>query len=424
MGKGFALVHWIQSKRSEILKCELIPEKFRRENAIVNLKCRHLLSGVSEIRLAKIVKIEQNKTDLHNITVDPDTGVIMQMSANKSQKITGKKPESLAKKLLRLKDSRKKKKKSGKRKKSKHIDESSDSDDSSSSDSSSEESADEPGDDSDDEGASRAVKSLLSSVTADSIKFVRKLLPLMERAYKRQQKTSRKQETIVEEPEPDPIAIIDPEPVNLQSSLEGFLPPMTIAAIFHRCQDRMDWKKLTTDVLVEIYGKQLAHLSAKGSRGAQGIDPAVYRAIYDLVNMRLGWILPTKEFVRHVNKVCSNRKKAQRMKMMSAPPDTWSDVQVKLELPTTSTHAEPQQEIAPGPSSIPSYQQYMTKPVESDSKPVITAIRSEENSGSSIPSSSMAEGVAPSAHGSEYGYISEPTYQNPVSSHLDYEFSS
>lgn len=55
---------------------------------------------------------------------------------------------------------------------------------------------------------------------------------------------------------------------------------MTIAAIFHRCGDRNDWKKITTDILVEIYGKQLAHLSAKGSRGAQGIDPAVYRTIY------------------------------------------------------------------------------------------------------------------------------------------------
>lgn len=58
MGKGYALVHWIQSKRTEILKCQMIPQKYRRENAVVNLKCRHMLSGVSEVRLAKIVKIE------------------------------------------------------------------------------------------------------------------------------------------------------------------------------------------------------------------------------------------------------------------------------------------------------------------------------------------------------------------------------
>ncbi|XP_063989063.1 uncharacterized protein LOC135168613 [Diachasmimorpha longicaudata] len=423
MGKGFALVHWIMAKRTEILKCELIPEKYRRENAVVNLKCRHLLSGVSEARLAKIVKIEQNRVNLHNIQVDPDTGIIMQMTAGKPPKITTKKSE-LGKKL-KQKESKKRKKKSGKRKKCKHIDESSDSDDSSSSDSSSEESDDENQDDSDDEEALRAVKALLSSVTPDNIKFIRKLLPLMELSYKKQQKTSRHQETIIEEPEPDPIAIIDPEPMDLQSSLEGFLPPMTIAAIFHRCQDRLDWKKLTTDILVQIYGKQLAHLSAKGSRGAQGIDPAVYRAIYDLVNMRLGSILPTKAFVRHVNKVCSNRKKAQRVKMMNAQPDTWSNVQVKLELPTTSTHVEHPQEIAPGPSSIPSYQQYMAKPLESDSKPIITSIRSGEDAASTVPSSSMADGVASSVHGGGYGYIPETsTYQNPVSSHLDYEFSS
>uniref|UniRef100_A0A0C9R3X4 MPN_335_0 protein n=1 Tax=Fopius arisanus TaxID=64838 RepID=A0A0C9R3X4_9HYME len=423
MGKGFALVHWIQSKRTEILKCQMIPEKYRRENAIVNLKCRHLLSGVSEMRLAKIVKIEQNKTELQNITVDPETGVIVQMSTNKLAKGTIKKSESLAKKLLKLKESKRKRKKSGKHRKSKHMDESSDSDDSSSSESSSEESANEPGDDSDDD--LKAVKSLLSTVTADSIKFIQKLLPLMEKVYKKQQKVSRKQETIIEEPEPDPISIIEPESVNLQSNLEGFLPPMTIAAIFHRCQDRMDWKKLTTDILVEIYGKQLAHLSAKGSRGAQGIDPAVFRTIYDLVNMRLGWILPTKDFVRHVNKVCSNRKKAQRLKMMNNPVDTWGDVQVKLELPTTSTHAEPPQDLAPGPSTIPSYQQYMAKPVEHDTKPIITSIRSTDDTGSSVPSSSMVD-VTPSTHGSPYGYISEtPAFQNPVSSQLaDYEFSS
>lgn len=71
-----------------------------------------------------------------------------------------------------------------------------------------------------------------------------------------------------------------PVKVNIHSSLGGFLPPMTITAVFHRNQDLSDWKKLVTDILVEIYDKQLAYLSAKGRRGAQGIDPNVYRAIY------------------------------------------------------------------------------------------------------------------------------------------------
>lgn len=132
--------------------------------------------------------------------------------------------------------------------------------------------------------------------------------------------------------EPSVQEIINQEKENIHSSLGSFLPPMTINAISHRNPDLSDWKKLTTDILVEIYGKELAFLSAKGRRGARGIDPNVYRSVYgmfcfffytslrliikflflDLINMRLGWILPSKDFVRHVNKVCSNRKKYAR----------------------------------------------------------------------------------------------------------------
>ncbi|CAD6245303.1 GSCOCG00013639001-RA-CDS [Cotesia congregata] len=117
---------------------------------------------------------------------------------------------------------------------------------------------------------------------------------------------------VKQEKEPSVQEIINQEKENIHSSLGSFLPPMTINAISHRNPDLSDWKKLTTDILVEIYGKELAFLSAKGRRGARGIDPNVYRSVYDLINMRLGWILPSKEFVRHVNKVCSNRKKYAR----------------------------------------------------------------------------------------------------------------
>ncbi|KAK0073568.1 hypothetical protein PV326_013287, partial [Microctonus aethiopoides] len=66
--------------------------------------------------------------------------------------------------------------------------------------------------------------------------------------------------------------------------------------------------KSITEILVEIYGGSLKYLSDKGSRGSTGIHRRVYSAVHRLICERVGQIIPEKDFVKHINKVCNNRK--------------------------------------------------------------------------------------------------------------------
>ena len=45
-------------------------------------------------------------------------------------------------------------------------------------------------------------------------------------------------------------------------------------------EDPENWIKLTRAILEEVYGKELAYLSAKGTRRSQGIYVPLYHAIY------------------------------------------------------------------------------------------------------------------------------------------------
>jgi len=45
-------------------------------------------------------------------------------------------------------------------------------------------------------------------------------------------------------------------------------------------EDPDNWIKLTRAILEEIYGEDLANLSAKGTRGSQGISAQLYSALY------------------------------------------------------------------------------------------------------------------------------------------------
>ncbi|XP_034949224.1 uncharacterized protein [Chelonus insularis] len=352
MGKGYALIYWINSRHTDTIKCAAIPKKCRKEHAVVTLKWRNGVTGTIERRLAKIVCIAKDKAELNHLSVDTETGILL----DKPHKINirnsiSSRSDSLfsARKAAKIKISKQRKQKDGKKNNRAVISHVHDED----SDSSSESSSDDDDDDDDDDDInlinsesidkSDAMHNLLSNVTLENIQFLKKLVVVMEKVYKKKQNNSKHEEMIME---PDPRAIIDQDKTNIHSSLGAFLPPMTINAVFYRNQDLGDWKKLTTDILVEIYGKQLAFLSAKGRRGAQGIDPNVYRAIYDLVNMRLGWILPSKEFVRHINKVCSNRKKYVRNK------DTSQVFVSPLEVEDPIA-AEPKYEITPDTDEMP-----------------------------------------------------------------------
>lgn len=55
--------------------------------------------------------------------------------------------------------------------------------------------------------------------------------------------------------------------------------------------------------------------------------------------MRLGWILPSKDFVRHINKVCSNRKKYVRTKKeINGLNSTAATTSSQIEPPPPSTN--------------------------------------------------------------------------------------
>ncbi|KAK0076029.1 hypothetical protein PV325_005995, partial [Microctonus aethiopoides] len=69
-----------------------------------------------------------------------------------------------------------------------------------------------------------------------------------------------------------------------------------------------NWKNLVTEILVEIYGESLKYLSAKGSRGSTGIHRSVYSAVHQLICEKWGQMIPEKDFVKHINKICNNRK--------------------------------------------------------------------------------------------------------------------
>lgn len=41
-----------------------------------------------------------------------------------------------------------------------------------------------------------------------------------------------------------------------------------------------EWKRLVTEILVEIYGDNLKYLSAKGTRGTMGVHPKLFSAVH------------------------------------------------------------------------------------------------------------------------------------------------
>ncbi|KAH0551926.1 uncharacterized protein LOC123270556 isoform X1 [Cotesia glomerata] len=314
MNKGYALIYWVNSKNTETVKLSTIPKKCRQNGAVIALKWKNTVTGASEKKVAKILKIAKDKHELNNLTVDTSTGILLEkptQSTHPSLIISRSDLLYAAKKAAKIKIAKQKDFDSNKSQKNKNYTSAvftalSD-DDTSSSDSSDDDSQSDNEDNRqcEEDDVTEQVKNLLQSATVENLNFLKRLIGVME-------KVCHQRVPVKQEKEPSVQEIINQEKENIHSSLGSFLPPMTINAISHRNPDLSDWKKLTTDILVEIYGKELAFLSAKGRRGARGIDPNVYRSVYDLINMRLGWILPSKEFVRHVNKVCSNRKKYAR----------------------------------------------------------------------------------------------------------------
>ncbi|XP_057335620.1 uncharacterized protein LOC130674335 isoform X1 [Microplitis mediator] len=314
MSKGYALIYWIDSQNVETVKCSAIPQRCRKDGAVISLKWKNAVTGINERKTAKILKISIDKNELNKLTVDTSTGIVLEKKKSIQPNLISPRSDLLygTKNATKIKIRKQKKQDNNKGPKAKHnfnaaVFTALSDNDSSSSESSSNDEDNDNNDEHDDrnendpmaaEDLNQQVTDLLQSATVENVNFLKKLVGLMEKVCDKSVSVKREEHSVQDQHKAD-----------IHLSLGPYLPPMTINAIFHRNQDLKDWRKLSTDILVEIYGKELAFLSAKGRRGARGIDPNVYRAIYDLVNMRTEWIIPSKDFVRHVNKVCSNRKK-------------------------------------------------------------------------------------------------------------------
>ncbi|XP_044584563.1 mitogen-activated protein kinase 18-like isoform X2 [Cotesia glomerata] len=79
-------------------------------------------------------------------------------------------------------------------------------------------------------------------------------------------------------------------------------------SILRRHGEKKDWKKIITEILVELYGNNLQFYSAKGCKGSLGVYWRLSDAIKDLIKIKLAIPITSKMFSKHINNVCCNRK--------------------------------------------------------------------------------------------------------------------
>ncbi|CAG5097871.1 Protein of unknown function [Cotesia congregata] len=71
---------WTKSKQLQTIKTSYIPVHSRYENASVKLKWKNKRSKLFEVLDAKILKISDDKDLLENISVDENTGRILDVT--------------------------------------------------------------------------------------------------------------------------------------------------------------------------------------------------------------------------------------------------------------------------------------------------------------------------------------------------------
>lgn len=61
--------------------------------------------------------------------------------------------------------------------------------------------------------------------------------------------------------------------------------------IMLKYETHKDWKKMASEILVEIYGENLKYMSAKGTRGSIGVDPRIFGSLYgELISSDIWYI--------------------------------------------------------------------------------------------------------------------------------------
>ncbi|KAH0557573.1 hypothetical protein KQX54_008453 [Cotesia glomerata] len=118
-----------------------------------------------------------------------------------------------------------------------------------------------------------------------------------------------------------------------QKHIIFFFTKSTIAFIEKRTESSKssnlsDWKNLVKEALIEVYGNNLQNYRAKGTRVSRlPIHPQLYQAILAWANSRSEQQINEADYVGHINKIASNKRKTNKSKSTSKTCSKLNDQQ-------------------------------------------------------------------------------------------------
>ncbi|KAH0557599.1 hypothetical protein KQX54_008895 [Cotesia glomerata] len=79
-----------------------------------------------------------------------------------------------------------------------------------------------------------------------------------------------------------------------------------------------DWKNLVKEALIQIYGSNVGNFCAKGNVTSRTpINSQLFNALYTWANSRSEELITEKEFIQHINKIASNKRKNKNFTLAS-----------------------------------------------------------------------------------------------------------
>ncbi|KAH0535158.1 hypothetical protein KQX54_014335 [Cotesia glomerata] len=131
----------------------------------------------------------------------------------------------------------------------------------------------------------------------------------------------------------DDFLIRGPTKARISETHNIFFPKSTIAFIEKRTESSKssnlsDWKNLVKEALIEVYGNNLQNYCAKGTRVSRlPIHPQLYQAILAWANSRSEQQINEADYVGHINKIASNKRKTNKSKSTSKTCSKLNDQQ-------------------------------------------------------------------------------------------------
>ncbi|XP_066583766.1 putative leucine-rich repeat-containing protein DDB_G0290503 [Prorops nasuta] len=366
----YASIFWKESKTVDVINCKLIKPCDRYEGKNIKLLWLDKVAGKKEWFAARIIKISDNRTDLESLIIDENGQIVPEKKKAFAKAIISKHTET---RIQHAKDKKRKEQncldmednisemntifkstekvvqrdKGSKRKEEKYFDfENSNSDTDSifkNKDSDEDLEKDEEKDydtrsdqascsyslnnkkdekeftrkESVQEEEINADNSYMIShclfkipdVTIEQINFQKRLLASMQYSYDLKLKTKLNEELakII-----DDFSTAKRGKVEIVKNSNVFISETRFNIINMNFEGHKNWKKLVTEILVEIYGHVLKHLTAKGTRGTIGIHPRLFSTLHNFINSKTEEIITDQMFIQHINKLTANRKPVKR----------------------------------------------------------------------------------------------------------------